>query len=459
MEDKTNVIKIQRYHSPCGDLMLGSFEDKLCLCDWAAESHRDIVDRRLRKVLKAGYEKSTSDVILEAMSQLDEYFNGERTVFEVPLLFVVRSFRRVYGISCWRFHTVRLCHTVSWQNNSICRKLSVLLLPLTGRTLFLFLLRAIVSSAATTLLWDMVAGFLLKAVAGFGIKWQTSVMNEQKTLDYARIAQAIGYIRENFKRQPGLDEIAGEVALSTAHFQRMFTEWAGVSPKKFLQYTSIEYAKRILNETHASLFDAAQETGLSGTGRLYDLFVNIEGMTPGEYKNGGESLSINYSFAKSPFGEIFIASTDKGICCMEFADEHDAAFNSLRKKFPNAKFTSIVDEVQQNALFIFTQDWSKLKEIKLHLKGTDFQLKVWETLLKIPVGGLTTYGDIAVGINNPRACRAVGTAVGENPVAFLIPCHRVIRASGELGNYHWGEIRKTAMIGWEAAKGEVKRGL
>ena len=165
-------------------------------------------------------------------------------------------------------------------------------------------------------------------------------MNEQKTLDYARIAQAIGYIRENFKRQPGLDEIAGEVALSTAHFQRMFTEWAGISPKKFLQYTSIEYAKRILNETHASLFDAAQETGLSGTGRLYDLFVNIEGMTPGEYKNGGESLSINYSFAKSPFGEIFIASTDKGICCMEFADEHDAAFNSLRKKFPNAKFTS-----------------------------------------------------------------------------------------------------------------------
>ena len=162
MEDKTNVIKIQRYHSPCGDLMLGSFEDKLCLCDWAAESHRDIVDRRLRKVLKAGYEKSTSDVILEAMSQLDEYFNGGLCLRCLCFL-LVRSFRRVYGISCWRFHTVRLCHTVSWQNNSICRKLSVLLLPLTGRTLFLFLLRAIVSSAATTLLWDMVAGFLLKS--------------------------------------------------------------------------------------------------------------------------------------------------------------------------------------------------------------------------------------------------------------------------------------------------------
>ena len=221
-----------------------------------------------------------------------------------------------------------------------------------------------------------------------------------------------------------------------------------------MQYTSIEYAKKILDETHASLFDTAQETGLSGTGRLYDLFVNIEGMTPGEYKNGGENLSINYSFAKSPFGELFIASTNKGICCLEFADDHDAAFHSLLKKFPNATFTPAVDEMQQNALSIFTQDWRKLKDIKLHLKGTDFQLKVWETLLKIPVAGLTTYGDIAAGINNPKACRAVGTAVGENPVAFLIPCHRVIRSSGELGNYHWGEIRKTAIIGWEAAKNE-----
>lgn len=277
-------------------------------------------------------------------------------------------------------------------------------------------------------------------------------MNEQKTLDYARIAQAIGYIKENFKKQPGLDEIAHEVALSTAHFQRMFTEWAGVSPKSFLQYTSIEYAKKILNETHVSLFDTALEVGLSGTGRLYDLFVNIEGMTPGEYKNGGESLSINYSFAESPFGEIFIASTRKGICCIEFADNREAAFNAILKKFPNAGFSQVADEAQQNALFIFTQDWSKLKEIKLHLKGTDFQLKVWDALLRIPRGGLTTYGDIATEINNPKACRAVGTAIGENPVAFLIPCHRVIRSTGELGNYHWGEIRKTAMIGWEAAR-------
>lgn len=277
-------------------------------------------------------------------------------------------------------------------------------------------------------------------------------MNEQKTLDYARIAQAIEYIRENFKKQPGLDEIAREVALSSTHFQRMFTEWAGVSPKKFLQYTRLEYAKKILEETRLSLFDAAQETGLSGPGRLHDLFVNLEGMTPGEYKNGGENLSINYSFAQSPFGEIFVASTPKGICAMEFADTREIAFNSLLKKFPHANFTQMMDERQQNALFIFTQDWSKLKEIKLHLRGTDFQLKVWATLLKIPLGGLTTYGNIAAGIHHPKACRAVGTAVGENPIAFLIPCHRVIRSSGELGNYRWGEVRKTAIIGWEAAK-------
>lgn len=279
-------------------------------------------------------------------------------------------------------------------------------------------------------------------------------MNGQETLDYTRIAQAIEYIRANFKHQPRLDEVANEVALSTSRFQRVFTEWAGVSPKKFLQYTSIEYAKKILDETHASLFDAALETGLSGTGRLYDLFVNIEGMTPGEYKNGGENLTINYSFSESPFGEILIASTEKGICCMEFADNQTDAFNSLQKKFPLARYTQMVDETQQNALFIFTRDWSRLKEIKLHLKGTDFQLKVWETLLKIPAGGLTTYGDVASQIDNPRACRAVGTAVGENPVAFLIPCHRVIRTTGELGNYHWGEIRKTAIIGWEAAQRE-----
>lgn len=284
-------------------------------------------------------------------------------------------------------------------------------------------------------------------------------MSEQQKLNYERIAAAIRFIEENRQEQPKLEAVAEHVNMSPFHFQRIFQEWAGITPKHFLQYLNVEYAKYILQKTHASLLDTAYEVGLSGTGRLHDLFVNIEGMTPGEYKNGGENLSINYSFAESPFGEIFVASTSKGICCMEFADNHEIAFNSLLQKFPNAKFSQIVDKIQQNALFIFTQDWSKLKEIKLHLKGTDFQLKVWDALLKIPMGGLTTYGDIATKINNPKACRAVGTAVGENPVAFLIPCHRVIRSSGALGNYHWGEIRKTAIIGWEAAKCGIKENI
>lgn len=276
----------------------------------------------------------------------------------------------------------------------------------------------------------------------------------QKKMNYSRIADAIRFIKDNRREQPQLDAIAQSVNMSPFHFQRIFQEWVGISPKHFLQYLNVEYAKRILQETRISLLDTAYEVGLSGTGRLYDLFVNIEGMTPGEYRNGGENLAINYSFAETPFGEIIVASTGKGICRMEFTDDHAASFDALVEKFPNAKFTQIVDELQQNALFIFTQDWSRLKEIKLHLKGTDFQIKVWNALLKIPAGSLATYADVAARINNPKACRAVGTAIGENPVAFLIPCHRVIRSSGEFGNYHWGEVRKTAMIGWEAARRE-----
>ncbi|MDD4515905.1 methylated-DNA--[protein]-cysteine S-methyltransferase [Massilibacteroides sp.] len=278
-------------------------------------------------------------------------------------------------------------------------------------------------------------------------------MNTQKMLDYNRIAEAIEYIRENFKSQPTLDEIAHHISLSPAHFQRLFTVWAGVSPKKFLQYISIEHAKQILKRS--SLSETAYETGLSGTSRLHDLFVNIEGMTPGEYKNGGENLSINYSFAESPFGEIIVAATSKGLCHMAFAEERQDAFGNLQKKFPNARYQQVVDTIQQNAIVIFTQDWRKLSEIKLHLKGTDFQLKVWKTLLDIPIGQLTTYGNIASKLDNPNASRAVGTAIGENPIAYLIPCHRVIRSSGEPGGYRWGLTRKAAIIGWEAAISEI----
>ncbi|QNN43132.1 methylated-DNA--[protein]-cysteine S-methyltransferase [Pedobacter roseus] len=276
-------------------------------------------------------------------------------------------------------------------------------------------------------------------------------MKAQEEINFNRIAEAISYIKANFKAQPGLEEIAEKVNLSPFHFQRLFSEWAGTTPKRFLQYISIGYAKEMLKENH-SLFDTALETGLSGTGRLHDLFVNIEGMTPGEYKNGGENLHINYSFAESPFGNIIVASTPKGICHIAFYDDEKLAFNNLQRQFPAAKYQLILDKEQQNALYIFNHDWSKLHQIKLHLKGTDFQLKVWEALLKIPMGKLSTYGSIAKQLQNPNASRAVGTAIGDNPVAFLIPCHRVIQTSGALGGYHWGVNRKTAIIGWEAAK-------
>jgi AraC family transcriptional regulator of adaptative response/methylated-DNA-[protein]-cysteine methyltransferase len=279
-------------------------------------------------------------------------------------------------------------------------------------------------------------------------------MKAQDIINYDRIAEAIGYIQTNFKSQPNLDDVAEKVHLSPYHFQRLFTEWAGTSPKKFLQYISIEHAKKILKENQSSLFDAAIETGLSGTSRLHDLFMKIEGMTPGEYKNGGENLLINYSFAESPFGNIIVASTTKGICHIAFADDEATAFQTLQSIFPNAVYKQKLDLIQQNALFIFTHDWNKLHQIKLHLKGTEFQLKVWETLLKVPMGQLSTYGAIARNIKNPNASRAVGTAIGDNPVAFLIPCHRVIQSTGIVGGYHWGSIRKTAMIGWEASRVE-----
>ena len=277
-------------------------------------------------------------------------------------------------------------------------------------------------------------------------------MKSQQELNYNRIADAIRFIKKNYRTQPKLEEIAEHINMSPFHFQRMFSEWAGTTPKRFLQYLNIEYAKKILKETHATLFDTACELVLSGTGRLHDLFINIEGMTPGEYKNGGLALNINYSFADTPFGKIIAASTDKGVCHMAFVDEGERrAFDHLRSIFPNAKYVLSPDTKQQHALSVFDRDWNRLEEIKLHLKGTEFQLKVWETLLKIPAGGLATYADLATKSGYNGACRAVGTAVGKNPVAFLIPCHRVIKATGEPGNYHWGEMRKNAIIAWEAA--------
>jgi len=268
--------------------------------------------------------------------------------------------------------------------------------------------------------------------------------------DYQRIEKAIYYIKENFQQQPELEDVAKSVYLSPYHFQRVFKEWAGVSPKKFLQYISVEHAKNLLKQ-NLSVSDATYETGLSSPGRLHDLFITIEGMTPGEYKNGGENLHINFSYAETPFGDVIIASTPKGICHIAFIQDETDDRNNLQQFFPNATLNQKTDLLQQNALKVFTDDWSNLSQIKLHLKATPFQIKVWQALLRIPFGGVRTYANLAKNIQLPNASRAIGTACGSNPVAYLIPCHRVIKSTGLIGEYHWGSTRKTAILGWEAA--------
>jgi AraC family transcriptional regulator of adaptative response/methylated-DNA-[protein]-cysteine methyltransferase len=272
-------------------------------------------------------------------------------------------------------------------------------------------------------------------------------LKEQTNFD--RIALAIQYISTHYREQPDLDDVAAKVNLSPFHFQRLFTEWAGVSPKKFVQFMSISHAKNILREN--TILETAWEAGLSGPGRLHDLFVTIEGMTPGEYKNGGESLLIRYSYHDSPFGPMLIASTGKGICYMAFENEEQNVIEDLHHLFPNAGFMHQSDMLHQAALS-FIGNYNCDNKIRLHLKGTPFQLKVWEALLKIPVGRLTSYGAVAKSISHPSASRAVGSAIGDNPVALIIPCHRVIQQCGVIGNYHWGPFRKKAIIAWEASK-------
>jgi AraC family transcriptional regulator of adaptative response/methylated-DNA-[protein]-cysteine methyltransferase len=271
--------------------------------------------------------------------------------------------------------------------------------------------------------------------------------------DYEKIAQAIEYIEGNFKFQPSLDEVAKKVGLSPFHFQRLFTKWAGTSPKKFLQYISLEHAKKLL-EDQTSMLQAAAKTGLSGSGRLHDLFVTIEGMTPGQYKNGGKNLTIRYGFYPSPFGPVLVACTDKGVCFVGFAQAKYSELADLKRRFPRAKFIEKSDPSHKSVMKIFQGDWKNLARVRLHLKGTPFQLKVWQALLKVPFGRVTTYGEIARRIKHPKASRAVGAAIGSNPVSFLIPCHRVIQSTGAWGDYHWGHARKTAMLGWEAARSQ-----
>lgn len=273
----------------------------------------------------------------------------------------------------------------------------------------------------------------------------------QTSLDYQRIEQSIQYLVANFKQRPSLEEIAEQVHLSPEHFQKMFRSWAGVSPKKFVQYLSLEFLRGKIHEVD-NLHQAADLAGLSSQSRIYDLFVNIEGVTPSEYKNLGKGLVIYYGFHESPFGECLIAKTARGICALAFLSpgSKDLELAAFKQKWMLA--TLIEDSTQTQALFEQIFQSNSQGEIKLFVKGTNFQLKVWEALLKIPAGEVSTYGHIADKIKNPKAVRAVGTAIGKNPIAYLIPCHRVIRKEGKLGEYRWGSTRKKALIGWEMAQ-------
>lgn len=268
-----------------------------------------------------------------------------------------------------------------------------------------------------------------------------------ESVDFQRIAQAIHYIHTNFKTQPSLEEVAEKVHLSAFHFQRLFTEWAGISPKKYLQYTSLHFAKSLMTGGNYSISKTAYETGLSGSSRLYDLFVNIEGITPGEYKEQGANIFITYGFAGSPFGPVMIATTPRGICKLSFYNDENAILQELKDEWPKSQMTRNDEESAQFASAIFSQ--KKSSPIKLNVKGTSFQLKVWEALLSIPEGKIAAYNQVADLVGQSSASRAVGSAIGKNPVALLIPCHRVIKKVGGIGEYRWNSDRKLSLLSWE----------
>jgi AraC family transcriptional regulator of adaptative response/methylated-DNA-[protein]-cysteine methyltransferase len=283
-------------------------------------------------------------------------------------------------------------------------------------------------------------------------------MHRQPEIDFHRVARGIEYIAAHFREAPALEEVAAAAHVSPFHFQRMFTAWAGVSPKNFSRYLSLDHARAALRDGGASLLDAALDAGLSGPGRLHDLFVRVEGMTPGEYARGGAGLTIRYGFADSLFGRLLVASTSRGICHMAFMDAGDEGGDGLarlRLLFPAAQIDKGDAACHDDAVAALAGDWSGPEPIRLHLRGTPFQMKVWEALLRIPGGALASYGDVAAAIGRPSAARAVATAIAANPVAVLIPCHRVIRQSGHIGGYAWGMARKHALIGREAAAREL----
>ncbi len=280
---------------------------------------------------------------------------------------------------------------------------------------------------------------------------------EQLNTDYARIEKAIRFLDQERAAAPSLAAVAEHVGLSEAHFQRLFTKWAGISPKRFLQHRTAEVVKRLLRERRP-LLDVTYEAGLSGPGRLHDLLVNAEAVTPGEYQRAGEGLTVRFGFHPTPFGECVIAVTPRGVCHLAFVHpvSRQEALDRIRHDWPAASLVADQAATRRAAALAFPPPGSApTAGLTLHVKGTNFQLKVWRALLEIPVGSVTTYGALAAAVGDAKASRAVGTAVGSNPVSYLIPCHRVIRSTGELGGYAWGPDRKRTMLALETSRGEM----
>lgn len=274
----------------------------------------------------------------------------------------------------------------------------------------------------------------------------------QAARDYELVRQNLDWLRDHYREQPSLDDLAERNGLSPAHLQRLFMRWAGLSPKAFVQALTIDHARKLLRDS-ASVLDAAYEVGLSGPGRLHDLFVTHEGMTPGIYKARGKGLEIRYGFHDCPFGKVLLMMTERGICGLAFADpgEEEAALRDMRSRWPEANYLADQAVTSRPVERIFNPSaWKSDEPVRIVFIGTDFETRVWQTLLNVPLGRVTTYSDIAGHLGNPRASRAVGTAVGRNPISFVVPCHRVLGKSGGLCGYHWGLTRKQAILGWEA---------
>ncbi|MFM9943069.1 MAG: methylated-DNA--[protein]-cysteine S-methyltransferase [Hyphomicrobiaceae bacterium] len=277
--------------------------------------------------------------------------------------------------------------------------------------------------------------------------------------DYDQIRRAIAFLSQHWEAQPTLDQLAAHLELSPAHAQKLFKRWCGLSPKEFVQAITLDHARGLLNGA-ASVLDAAHEVGLSGGGRLHDLFVDHEAMTPGDYKRRGEGLEIAYGFHACPFGEALLLATDRGVAGLAFVDEDKGqtraeALADMTRRWPEARYVEDTKRTAPHVRRIFNaQEWRAETPVRLVLIGTDFEVRVWETLLKIPMGRAVSYADIARHLGKPTASRAVGSAVGRNPISFVVPCHRVLRGDGNLGGYHWGLTRKKALIGWET--GHVK---